>query len=171
MFDQAQAQRGDTGRSRALIAIFGVVLALVVAGALAYSRFSPEPEPTVAAPQRGLENAVRAGNPEFDGLVKVVQLRDLQKQTARNLLGQHIGILKGQIANMSDKTITGIELRGNAYGMDSKVVATSLALPVPRVRESIPPHSTMPFTVTIDAIPDPKKVADMTVDIEGLEVK
>jgi hypothetical protein len=171
MFDQAEGRREAAGRSRALIVIFGIVLALVAAGALAYSRYSPAAAPAPPDAPRGLANGIKAGDPQFDSLVKVIQLRDVQKQTAKNLLGQHIGILRGQIANMSDKTITGIALRGNAYGMDSKVVATAIALPVPRLRDSIPPQSTMPFTVTIDAIPDPKKVADMTVDIEGLEIQ
>lgn len=171
MFQQAEGQQADRGRSRALIGIFVVVVVLAGAGVLAYSRFSPPPDPEAPPAPKQLANAIRADHPEFQNLLKVVQLNNIEKATAGNMLGQHQAIVQGQLVNMSEKTITGIELRGNVYNMKSEVVATTIALPVPVRRESLPPKSSMPFTVVIDGAPAPSHIADITVDIEGLEVR
>ena len=168
MFEPGDQQASDSGRSKVLVGIFVVVAVLAVAGAFAYSRFSPPPEPEAAALPASLPNAIRAGDPTFDRLVKVIQLNNIEKATAGNMLGQHQAIIQGQLVNMSEKTIKGIELRGKVYDMKSEVVVSTIAMPIPRMRDALPPKSTMPFTVMIDGTPPPSKIADITVDIEGL---
>ena len=171
MFEPTDQQAQDAGRSKALIGIFVVVAVLAAAGVFAYSRFSPPPEPAEVEAPKSLPNALRAGDPTFDAVVKVVQLNNIEKATAGNMLGQHQAIIQGQLVNMSEKTIKGIELRGNVYDMKSQVVATTVAIPIPKLRDALPPKSTMPFTVMVDGAPPPSKIADITVDIEGLVVE
>jgi hypothetical protein len=172
MFEQAK-DRVDTGRSRVLLIAFGVVVALVVVGVLLSSRCSSVPVSNDVTP-RGLANASRAGDPVFDKYKLLVQLQKKEYFTQANMLGQLSAFGKGRLVNLSDKTITGVELRGNVVGAENKLLATTVAIPVPRVKESIPPRGSMEYTVNIQNVPNgikEKDIYDINVELEGLIVE
>ncbi len=168
---QAAENKEDKGRARLVMAVVGLIVALVGAGVIYLSTiWGPDPG-DLPAPQAGLPGASHAGEPVFEKYHTLVQLADKKYFTAANLLGQTQAMARGKILNMSDKTVTGVELRGKVIGKQDKVLATALAAPVPRKIPSIPPKGTVEFNVTIDGIPRGEEIMDITVEIEGLMVQ
>ena len=171
MFNQSTEQV-ETGRSRVLLIVFGIVIAAVVGGVLLYSSLSP---PSAESETREvLPNVSRAGDPVFEEYKNLVQLQKKEYFTQPNMLGQITALGTGIILNLSDKTITGVELRGKVIGKDDKLLATTLAYPVPRRQPSIPPRGQLKYTVSIRNVPNDIKVKDIydiSVELEGLVVE
>ena len=166
MFEQTD-ESVDKVRSRIIMGLAGVGVALIVAAILLFGAFDSTP-PEAPKPPPGLPNAKHAGDPEFDkynGLVAIVNKKFF---TQANMLGQRQAVATGTIANFTDRTVTGVELRGNVYGAGGKVIATTLAMPVPRRFEEISPKGRIDFAITIDGVPRDGEIEDITVDLEGL---
>jgi hypothetical protein len=170
MFTESAGQ-DESGRTKVLLVAFGVLIAVALVGVLLYSRVAPAPDPAAAPAQRGLENALRAGDPTFERYRKLVRLENQDYFTSKNMLGQILASGTGRIVNTGDRALVGVELTGTVYGKDSKVLATSIALPVPRVRERLDPQERMQFTVAIDGIPNGTREGDLwdiRVELTGL---
>jgi hypothetical protein len=165
------AQQDESSRTKVLLLAFGVLIALALVAVLVYSKLAPEPTPGVQAP-RGLTNALRAGDPTFDRYKKLIRLENLNYFTSKNMLSQILASGTGRLVNTSDKALVGVELTGTVYGKDSKVLATSVALPVPKVRARLAPQETMPITVAIDGLPNGTKESDLydiQIEVTGLQ--
>ncbi len=166
MFENTQ-DGVDKGRSR-MIMIVAAVVVVLAAGAFALLGSLGPSEAEQAPVQQGLPNARRAGDPEFDKHKGLVSLMNKKFFTQANMLGQTQALATGEIMNFTDRTITGIELRGKAIGKDGEVKATALATPVPKIFPKVSPGNSVKFTVTIDGTPPPDQLDDITVDVEGL---
>jgi hypothetical protein len=171
MFEQTKEEPG-TGRSRVLLMAFGAVIALAVIGVLLFSRLS------TAAPEdegpRGLVNARRAGDPVFEKYRKLVQLQKPEYYTQQNMIGQYSAFGRAMLVNLSDRTLTGVELTGRVIGAEDKLLAETVAVPVPRKKASIPPEGSMPVTVNIQNIPNgikEKDIYDIRIELSGLVIE
>jgi len=168
MFEQTD-DSVDKTRSRVIMGLAGVGVALIVGAILLFGSFDSTP-PEAPQPPPGIPNAKHAGDPEFEkynGLVAIVNKKFF---TQANMLGQRQAVCTGTIANFTDKTVTGVELRGNVYGTGGKILATTLAMPVPRRFETISPKGRIDFAITIDGVPREGEIEDITVELEGLAV-
>src|SRR6187401_2419758 len=108
MFTQTEG-KVDTGRTRIISLAFLGALAIFGVGLLVVYTIPWGPS---AGTVKGLQNPHRAGDPVFDELSQKVKLSDQSYWTSNNLLGQLLPAGKGKIVNSSDKTLTGIELKG-----------------------------------------------------------
>ena len=159
---------GDKNRTRAIMVAAGFLVVAVAAVIITYSaRGGPDPA-AAPAPSPGLPNAKRAGDPEFEKYKGLVSLVNKKFFTQSNMLGQRQALAKGNIANFSDRVIIGVELRGKVLGKDGTVLATVLASPVPKVYEKISPGGSVPYSVTIDGVPQKAELDDITLELEGL---
>lgn len=149
--------------------VAGVGVALIIAAIAWYGAMQPA-TPEAPTPQKGLPNAKHAGDPEFDKYSGLVVLVNKKFFTQGNLLGQKQALIQGEIANFSDRPVVGIELRGTVYGTGGTVLATALALPVPKKFDQIPAKGQIPFAVTVDGVPRDGQIDDITIQIEGLEM-
>ncbi len=159
---------GHKNRTRAIMLAAGLLVVAVAAVIIVYSaRQAPEPGAAPAQSQ-GLPNAKRAGDPEFEKYKGLVSLVNKKFFTQANLLGQRQALAKGDIANFTDRVILGVELRGKVIGKDGSVLATVLASPVPKVYEKILPGGSVPYSVTIDGVPQKAELDDITLELEGI---
>ncbi len=159
---------GDKNRTRAIMVAAGFLVVAVAAVIITYSaRSGPGPD---AAPVQsaGLPNAKRAGDPEFEKYKGLVSLVNKKFFTQANMLGQRQALAKGEIANFTGRVILGVELRGKVIGKDGSVLATVLASPVPKVYEKISPNGSVPYSVTIDGVPQKAELDDITLELEGI---
>jgi hypothetical protein len=166
MFEQTD-ESVDKVRSRIIMGLAGVAVALIVGAILLFGAFDSTP-PEAPQPPPGLPDAKHAGDPEFDKYIGLVAVVNKKFFTQANMLGQRQAVCTGTIANFTDRTVTGVELRGTVYGAGGKVIATTLAMPVPRRFESISPKGRVDFAITIDGVPREGEIEDITVDLEGL---
>lgn len=158
----------EKGRSRMIMAAAAVAVVLIFGAVLLWGTFSPEPPAPLPA-ERGLPNAKHAGDPDFEKNKGLVSLVNKKFFTQANMLGQNQALATGDIMNFTDKTLTGVELRGSVIGKDGQVKATTLAAPVPRVHQQIAPNKSVAYTVRIDGAPPTHEIDDITVEVVGLE--
>lgn len=164
---QSTGEGGDKSRTRVIMAAAAVAVVLIFGAVLFWGSCSPSARDQAPAPM-GLPNAKRAGDPEFDKYKGLVSLVNRKFYTQANMLGQNQALATGDIMNFTDRTVTGVELRGNVLGKDGQVKATVLATPVPKIHPQISPNKSVEYTVTIDGAPPTSEIDDITIDVEGL---
>jgi hypothetical protein len=178
MFESETDQMTEQRRSRMLMVLGGIgalALAMVILLLWKGTRTTPSlatEEKLPGGPQMRLEDAVRAGTPEFDTYKAKVTLEDHDKLASSNPLGMTQLILNAKLTNRGDRTLTGIELslRAMSYAEPGKTLALNFSLPVPRKRTQLPPGESMAVTMKVDL---PSKisegeVSDLVPELTGL---
>jgi hypothetical protein len=168
MFEQTD-DRDDKVRSRMIMVLSGVGLALLIGAILIFGAFQSKQEAEAPRAPQGLPNAKHAGDPEFDKNVGLVALTEREFFTTANMLGQRQALMRGNIRNFNDKPVVGVERKGTVLGANGKVMATAIAMPVPRRFDRIPAKGSIPYSVTVDGVPD-GEIEDMTVEVVGLDM-
>ncbi len=178
MFETETEQMTEQRRSRMLM-ILGGVGALALATAIVLLSRGTRPPTTPAASanlpggvQARLENAVRAGTPEFDAYKAKLTLEDIDKLGASNAMGMTQLALRARLTNRGDRTLKGIEiaLRAFSYAEVGKVLALNYGLPVPNKQRELKPGESMPITVKVDlpSTISEADISDIVPEITGL---
>lgn len=167
MFEQTD-DRDDKVRSRIILVVAGVGVAAIIAGIMLFGALRPSASPDAPPPPPGLPNAKHAGDPEFDQYVGLVALTEKKFFTQANMLGQVQAVMTGNIRNFNDRPVAGIELKGVVLGPDGKVLASAIAMPVPKRYEQIPAKGNIPYAVTVDGVPSNQPLDDMQIEVVGL---
>ncbi len=178
MFESETEQMTEQRRSRMLMVLGGIsALALAVVILLFAKGIRPAPTLTTneqlpGGPQTRLDNALRAGTPEFDAYKSKITLEGHDKLGSSNPLGMTQLILNARLTNRGDRTLIGIELslRAMSYAEPGKTVALNYSLPIPRKRSQLPPGEAMPVTMKVDL---PSKISegeisDIVPEVTGL---
>jgi hypothetical protein len=109
------ARREEPDRSRLVIYAAVAVLALLLAGGLAYLATRPTQRPG----EERLANAVRPGEQEWPGNKLVVDFDPDEDATiGENSLGNYVVTMKPTVRNFTGRTVNGLEFR--AAGLDLK---------------------------------------------------
>jgi hypothetical protein len=176
MFDPETEKTTEQRRSRLIMAL-GAVGAVILAFAFVIFTRSwapPQPPPQPQTPggtQLRLENALRAGSPEFDDYKAKVTLEDQEVYAAQNLMGMTQFTVRARLHNRGDRALAGIELVGKVYDLQDKIVAQNTGLPIPRVRsEPLQPGESFPVLIKVD-VPSNIKEADVKevkIELQGL---
>jgi hypothetical protein len=175
MFDPETEKAIEQRRSRLIMGL-GAIGALILAGLVVFfTRSSQPPSPQTAAPlgepQPKLENAVRAGAPEFDNYKSKVALEDEETFAAQNLVGMTQFTVRAKLTNRGDRALTGVEIIGRVYNLEDKVVAQNTSVPIPRARsQPLQPGESMPILVKVDT---PSKIREddvkqVKIELQGL---
>src|ERR1041384_8687213 len=141
MFDPETEKATEQRRSRMIMAL-GAMGALLRAGLVVFFTRSAQPPPPPAqaalpgGTQAKLENALRAGNPEFDNYKSKVTLENEETYAAQNILGLTQFTVRATLHNRGDRALTGVEFLGRVYDLQDKVVAQNTSLPIPRARSA-----------------------------------
>lgn len=167
MFQQSD-ERDDKVRSRLILVVAGIGVAAIIGAIMLFGALQPSQTPDAPKPPPGLANAKHAGDPEFDQNVGLVALTEKKFFTQANMLGQVQAVMTGNIRNFNDRPVVGIELKGTVLGTDGKVLASAIAMPVPRRYDQIPPKGNIPYAVTVDGVPTNQPLDDMQIEVVGL---
>jgi len=163
MFEQ-QVDTVEKDRSRLIIVASAIAVLVVIALAIVLSQNRLR-EPSIES------QTSKAGSPDFDSYAPLVKITDLQKMTSSTLIGRRLGILKANVQNTGDRTLSALQIRAAAIGLSSELLIQKIALPVPRQRDTLGPGETMAVSIQIDPIPDPDKIMDMTLEVYGIKLK
>ena len=179
MFESETDQMVEQRRSRTLMILGGIgalalaILILLLSRGLRSTPSLSTGEQLPGGIQARLDNAVRAGTPEFDSYKAKVTLEDHDKLASSNPLGMTQLVLNAKLTNRGDRTLTGIELslRAMSYSEPNKTLAINYSLPVPRKRSQLPPGKSMTVTMKVDL---PSKISegeisDIVPELTGLK--
>ncbi len=160
-----------------MIMALGAIGALILAGVVVFFTRSAQPPPPPAqaalpgGTQAKLENALRAGAPEFDNYKSKVTLEDEETYAAQNIIGLTQFTVRAKLHNRGDRALTGVEIIGRIYDLQDKVVAQNTSLPIPRARAApLKPGESMSILVKVDTPSNIKEddVKQVKIELQGL---
>ncbi len=169
MFEAKEDEPVDQQRRRKALLLVGALGLLVVLLVSVLIRLAFKPGHT----STGLEDAVRAGSPEFEAYVPKLAFEEKEIIVHPNLIGMAQYEVRMKLTNRGDRTLTGVELLGRIITHDDKVVAQNISLPIPRIRKSLAPGETMRISVKVDGPGNVSEaqVKDVTAELKALKVE
>lgn len=126
-----------------------IVAAGAVGGALWLISLQPSMEEQI---KQGIEGAVRPGSPEFEALTKRIVIQTDADRTMESPigLGTIVMSIAGQIKNLSDKTITGLEINVSVIDTFGKPIKDKTLIVVPNQYQRLQPNEVADVVVRID---------------------
>lgn len=159
----------DSTRRNIFIGV-ALVSALLVA-AVVY--LVTRPGPQSAEPR--LENALRAGSPEFDQHRERVVIDfdpDENATTGVRALGDLVVNMKPTIRNFTGRTITGLELHAVAVDLENKVMKERTVIAIPRTGAAeLDPNKTLDVPIMLEGLSKDILPANLRVELTGVRFK
>lgn len=130
--------------------VAAIVAALVGAGVVAFLLNRPT---TQEAQQQTMEGAFREGSPEFAALTKKIAIENdterfsTESPTAMGTIQMSIW---GKVRNLSDKTLTGLELKVTVVDLAEKPIREKTVIVIPKQQDSLASFQTLSVNVVMD---------------------
>ncbi|CAN5547754.1 hypothetical protein BH10ACI1_BH10ACI1_26310 [soil metagenome] len=143
-----QQEKKEKGSNKVLFAAIGAAILIVAVLVGFYATRPPHEEKK----KQYLEGAYLQGSPEFEVLTKkIVIINDadntLQSPTG---LGTITMFTRSKIRNISDKTITALEIQVGVLDQFDKVIREKKQIIIPTFQETLPPNQDISITVPIE---------------------
>ena len=156
-------------KSSRTIVIAVAVVAVVLIGALFYllMRKSMRDNP----PQR-VENAIRAGSPDFEKYQKLIALDDPEADESPRALGDIVMTLHTTARNFTGRTITGLEVRAAVVDHQNQPVKERTVVVLPNSeRGELEPNKTMFVGVRLEGMTDSDDRANIKMEVVAFRFK
>lgn len=160
MFEQP-AVKSEKDRSRTIMTLSGLAIVGVIALIILVTSFARRPSQT---------EFMTAGSPEFDAYAPNISIGNIEKRTGERITGKYALILC-KVQNDGDKVLTGLQLRATVIGTGGQLIREKIITPVPGSRDTLGPKLAMKVEVSLERVPDPTEIRDMTIELYGLKVK
>jgi hypothetical protein len=158
------ARREEPDKSRTVIYAAVVVLALLLAGGLAYLATRP----TVKPGEERLEGAVRPGSPDFPSKDKLVVEFDPNENAliGPTALGPWAVTFKPVVRNFTGRTVSGLEFHVAGVDLKGNVIRERTVIN----RDEIEPNKihTPPLAINF---PQDSRPADLRLELTGVKFK
>lgn len=160
MFEQP-ALKAEKDRSQTIMILSGVAVLAVIALIIIVTSFGRRPAQAEIA---------HAGSQEFDEYVHNITVNNLDKRSGERMNIRYARILC-TVQNAGDRVLTGLQLRATVLGTGGQLIREKVITPIPNTRDSLAPNQSMNIDVSIEQVPDPSEIMDMTIEVHGLKVK
>jgi hypothetical protein len=160
MFEQP-AVRSEKDRSRTIMILSGLAILAVIALIVLVTSIARRPSQAEYA---------TAGSPEFDAYAPSVLISNVEKRTGERITGKYALILC-RVQNTGDKVLIGLQLKATVIGTGGQIIREKIITPVPNNKDTLAPNQVMKADVSLERVPDPTEIRDMTIELYGLKVK
>ena len=160
MFEQP-VLKSEKDRSRTIMILSGLAIVAVIALIILVTSFAKRPSQT---------EFERAGSPEFDAYAPSVVITNVEKRTGERITGRYALILC-KVQNTGDRVLTGLQLKATVIGTGGQPIREKLITPVPNSRATLAANEAMKVDVSLEGVPDPSEIRDMTIELNGLKLK
>jgi hypothetical protein len=164
-------EEADSSRKKIFIGV-GLLGALVVA-LLVY--WTMRPAPPVREPR--LENAIRAGSPEFAQAHDRVVIDFIPDQDAfesTRAAGDIVMSMRPKVRNFSGRTISGLELRASVVDLEGKPVRERTVIAIPNVAAGVTelePNKVLIVPIMFEGFKQTDVRANIKIEMTGVRFK
>src|SRR6266852_7014941 len=156
-------------KSHAPIIITVAVVAAVLIGGVFYLLMRKSMR---EAPPPQLENAIRAGSPDFEKYRKLVALDDPEADESPRALGDIVMTLHTTARNFTGRPITGLEVRAVVVDHQNQPVKERTVVILPNSeRGELEPNKTMFVGVRLEGMTDTDDRANIKMEVTGFQFK
>jgi hypothetical protein len=160
MFEQP-AVKSEKDRSRTIMILSGLAILAVIALIIIVTSFARRPSQT---------EYVHAGSPEFDAYAANVLISNVEKKTGERIIGRYV-VIRCTVQNTGDKVLSGLQLKATVIGTGGQLIREKIVTPVPNSRDELGPNQAMKIDVSLERVPEPWEIRDMTIELNGLKLK
>lgn len=166
LFEEPGKEKGS--KKILFIALAAAVLAVLAIIAL----LSLKPSQTEVK-QNELAGAVREGSPEFDALTKRIALQTVEDVTTKSMtaMGTRMMSIGGIVNNLSDKTLTGLELKVTIVDTFNNSIKERLITVIPTQQEKLEGHTSMPVRVIVEGIDPNADIANIRWKVTAIKAE
>lgn len=160
MFEQP-AVKSEKDRSKTIMIVSGLAVLVVIALIIMVTSF--------AGKQSQLDLA-HAGSQEFDAYAANVVIGNVEKKTGERITGRY-AVMLCTVQNTGDKILTGLQLKATVIGTGGQLIREKIITSIPGSRDTLAPNQTMRIEVSLEGVPEPWEIRDMTIELYGLKLK
>jgi hypothetical protein len=165
----AQDRRLEEPESRRTLIIVVAVAAAVVIALFFYLLMRAGGSSGGGEPR--LDGAIRAGSAEFAQYKSQIVLDDPEATEAKRALGDTVMSLTTTVRNLSNKTLTGLEIRGAVVDHQGQPVKERTVIVVPTRQAELAPNKTMPVTMMLEGMKDTDDRANIKMEVAAVKFK
>lgn len=152
---------------RKVIILVAVVAGIAIAG-LFYLLMRASGGGTV---EPKLENAIRAGSPEFEQYRSRIVLDDPEADEAKRALGDIVMSLHTTVRNFTGRTIDGLEVKAAVVDHQGNPVKQRTVVVIPTKQPELQPNKTMFIQVVLDGMLDSDDRANIKMEVTAFRFK
>ena len=160
MFEQP-AVKSEKDRSRTIMILSGFAVLAVLALIIVVSSLARRPSQAEYA---------LPGSAEFDAYAANVLISDVEKVTGERIIGRYV-VIRCVVQNIGDKVLSGLQLKATVVGTGGQLIREKIINPVPNTKGSLGPNQAMKVEVSLERVPEPWEIRDMTIELYGLKVR
>lgn len=160
MFEQP-ALKSEKDRSRTIMVLSGLAILAVIALIIIVTSFARRPAQTEFA---------QAGSPEFDAYAPSILISNVEKKTGELMIGSKYAVIQCTVRNTGDRVLVGLQLRATVIGIGGQLIREKIITPVPNSRDKLDPNQAMKIEVSLERVPDPTEIRDITIEVNGLKL-
>ena len=160
MFEQP-AVKSEKDRSQTIMILSGVAVLAVIVLIIVVTSLGKRPAQTDVA---------HAGSPEFDMYAPNLKIGNIDKRSGERLNIRYARILC-TVENAGDSVLVALQLKAAIIGTGGQLLKEKIFTPVPTTRDALGPNQSMNIDVSVERVPDPSEIMDMTIELYGLKVR
>jgi hypothetical protein len=123
-------------------------------------------------PPPALDNAVRAGSPDFEKYKKLIPLDDPEADESPRALGDIVMTLRTTVRNFTGRTITGLEVHAAVVDHQNQPVKERTVVVLPNSElGALEPNKTMFVGVRLEGMTDSDDRANIKMEVVGFRFK
>jgi hypothetical protein len=148
-------------------AMITTLILLITAGALHLSLTRPDERPAV---EHRLERAIRPDMPEFEKLRERIVVERLVTTEAPRPLNDFAVEINGTVRNATNRTISGLEMRGAVLDARRSALRERTVVVVPARQAAIEPGEAIGVHILLEGISPEVKRAGVLMEVTGVRV-
>jgi hypothetical protein len=160
MFEQP-AVKSEKDRSQTIMILSGVAVLAVIVLIIIVTSLGKKPSQTEMS---------HAGSAEFDTYAPNIKIGNIDKKTGERLNVKYARMLSS-VQNSGDQVIVGLQLRASVIGTGGQLIREKIITVVPNNKDTLAPNQAINIDVSLEPVPDPWDIRDMTIEIYGLKLK
>ena len=146
-------------------AIFTTLLVLVTAGVMHLSLTRPVVRPIV---EPRLEGALRPETPGFEQLREKIVVEELVAMEAPRPLGDLAVEVSATVRNTTERTLSGLEMRGAVLDAQRSVLRERIVMVVPARQTALEPGEAMNVRILLEGIHPEAERAGVLMEVSGV---
>lgn len=160
MLEQS-AVKSEKDRSQTIMILSGLAVLAVIVLIIIVTSLGKRPSQAEMA---------HAGSAEFDAYAPNIKIGNLEKKTGERLNVKYARMLC-PVQNEGEQVIVGLQLRASVIGTGGQLIREKIITAVPNNKDTLAPNQAMNIDVSLEPVPDPWEIRDMTIELYGLKVK
>jgi hypothetical protein len=147
-----------------MAAIITTLIVLVMAGVLHFAQTQPAVRPTV---EPRLEGALRPEMPGFEQLREKLVVEQLVAMEAPRPLGDLAVEINATVRNTTDRTLSGLEMRGAVLDAQRSALRERTVIVVPARQTALEPGEAMGVRILLEGVHPEAERAGVLIEVSG----